>query len=118
MQKTDSAPGLPKVVDDCHTLLLWIIPALDKFPRNRRFTLGEKIESGLLEVLGNCVSAAYSRNKRDLLAKASRQLAIIQHLWRLAFELKALSQKSYRFGSQQLLAIGAQIGGWMKTARQ
>ena len=34
-------PGLPKVVDDCHELLRWLIPHLDKFPRNRRFTLGE-----------------------------------------------------------------------------
>lgn len=28
----------PKVVEDCHELLEWIIPKLDQFPRNRRFT--------------------------------------------------------------------------------
>lgn len=93
-----------------------MIPALDKFPRNRRFTLGEKIETGLLDVLGCCVSASYSRNKRETLAAASKQLAVIQHLWRLAFELQTISSKSYRFGSQKLLEIGAQIGGWLKSA--
>ena len=31
---------LPKVVEDCHLLLRWLIPQLDKFPRARRFTLG------------------------------------------------------------------------------
>ena len=32
---------LPKVIDDCHELLKWLIPLLDQFPRARRFTLGE-----------------------------------------------------------------------------
>ena len=43
--------SLPKAVQDCHTLLIWLIPLLDNFPRNRRFTLGERLESGLLEIL-------------------------------------------------------------------
>jgi hypothetical protein len=34
-------PLLPQVVQDCHDLLLWLIPHLDKFPRKRRLTLGE-----------------------------------------------------------------------------
>ncbi len=42
----------PQAVQDCHELLAWILPHLDKFPRLRRFTLGERIEFGLLEVPG------------------------------------------------------------------
>ena len=41
----------PKAVQDCHDLILWVIPHLDKFPRLRRYTLGERIEQGVLEVL-------------------------------------------------------------------
>ena len=26
-----------------HELLCWLVPQLDKFPRNRRFTLGERV---------------------------------------------------------------------------
>ena len=33
----------PQAVQACHELLLWMIPHLDKFPRVRRFTLGERI---------------------------------------------------------------------------
>ena len=40
---------LPRVIDDCHGLLRWLIPLLDQFPRSRRFTLGERLESGLLD---------------------------------------------------------------------
>jgi hypothetical protein len=68
-----SPPGLPKVVDDCHDLLVWVIPQIDKLPRVRRFTLGERLESGVLRLLELLVRAAYSRDKEALLAtNASR----------------------------------------------
>lgn len=38
------SPTVPQAVQSCHELLLWLIPQLDKFPRSRRFTLGERIE--------------------------------------------------------------------------
>jgi hypothetical protein len=37
--------SLPQAVQSCHELLLWLIPQLDTFPRARRFTLGERIET-------------------------------------------------------------------------
>ena len=39
-------PSLPQVIDDCHELLKWLVPLLDKFPRARRFTLGEMNHMG------------------------------------------------------------------------
>ena len=77
-------------VQRCHDLLLWLIPLLDQFPRNRRFTLGERLETGLLDVLGLLIEAAYSRNKQASLRQANLTLAKVRHLWRLAFELKLI----------------------------
>lgn len=70
MQSTN--PNLPQVIDGCHELLKWLIPVLDKFPRARRFTLGERLESGLLAVLGECVDAAYSKHKHPQTQVANR----------------------------------------------
>lgn len=44
-------PSTPQAVQHCHELLAWMIPHLDQFPRSRRFTLGERLETGLLTVL-------------------------------------------------------------------
>ncbi len=41
------SPTVPQAVQSCHDVLLWLIPQLDKFPRARRFTLGERLETGL-----------------------------------------------------------------------
>jgi len=45
MNKKQTVPSTPKAVQDCRDLLLWMIPHLDKLPKNRRYTLGEKLEN-------------------------------------------------------------------------
>jgi len=37
---------MPKAIEDCHSLLAWMLPQLDKFLRARRFTPGSRIEDG------------------------------------------------------------------------
>jgi formylglycine-generating enzyme required for sulfatase activity len=86
--------NLPKAVEDCHALLGWIIPHLDGFPRARRFTLGERIESGLLFVLERLVEAAYARQKADILQAANLRLDVIRHLWRLSHSLKGRMKRT------------------------
>ena len=108
---------LPKAVQDCHQCLLWMIPQLDQFPRNRRFTLGERLESALLEVLELLTEATYSRNNHQLLQRANSRLAVARHLWRLAYELQVIANKIYAFGSNLIQQIGRQVGGWQKAAR-
>ena len=104
----------PKAIEECHDLLRWIIPHLDKFPRNYRFTLGDRIETALLDVLEALVAAAYCRDKRNDLEIANRRINVARHLWRLAYELKIIAHKSYQYGSEHMVALGAQIGGWRK----
>ena len=53
-----------EAVETCHKLLLWLVPHLEKFPRYRRFTLGDRLESTLLMVLEEVIEASYSREKQ------------------------------------------------------
>ena len=110
-----STQNLPKAVQDCHDLLLWLIPQLDKFPRVRRFTLGERLESGVLAVLESIVEAAYQKDKRMLLRAANRKLAVVRHLWRLAYELQVIPVKRFEHGAKLLEGLGSQIGAWQKA---
>ena len=107
--------SLPKVVQDCHNLLVWLIPHLDSFPRSRRFTFGERLESGGIEILELLVEAAYARNKRDVLKRANLRLAVVRHLWRIAHELRTIPSKRYAHGAKLLDDLGKQIGGWLKS---
>lgn len=107
--------SIPQAVQSCHELLFWLIPHLDKFPRVRRFTLGERIESGLLDVLELLVEAAYTRNKGVPLHRANLRLEVVRHLWRLAHELKVIAMRQYEHGAKLLDDLGRQIGGWLRS---
>lgn len=108
---------LPRAAQDCHELLLWIIPLLDQFPRNRRFTLGERLETSLLQVLEGVTEAAYSRGSRkaSVLRQSNLKLQVARHLWRLSQELKVISLRRYRHGAGLMEALGKQIGGWQRS---
>ncbi len=110
--------SLPKAVQDCHNLLIWLIPILDNFPRNRRFTLGERLEAGLIEILELLVEAAYAKTKRDVLRRANLRLAVVRHLWRMAHELQTINTKRYAHGAKLLEDLGKQIGGWLKSINE
>ena len=117
MRKTHN-PETPAAVSACHDLLKWMIPHLDKFPRNRRFTLGERIETGLLEVLEFLVEAAYhTASRKKVLGLANLRLHRVRHLWRLCYELMVIPLQRYRHGSGLIDDIGRQIGGWARSAR-
>jgi hypothetical protein len=111
------AGGPPKAVQDCHDLLQWLIPHLDKFPRNRRFTLGERLESELIALLADLVDASYAANPAGHLAQANRHLNIARHLWRLCHELQVIPAQRYEHGAKLMLEIGRQVGGWRKLSR-
>ncbi|MEZ5595535.1 MAG: diversity-generating retroelement protein Avd [Pseudomonadales bacterium] len=107
--------AVAQAVETCHECLQWIIPLLDQFPRNRRFTLGERIEAGLLNVLELLLEAAYTREKSRSLAAANRRLAVVRHLWRLCVELKVIPLNRYEHGTGLFLDLGRQIGGWHRS---
>jgi hypothetical protein len=109
------ADTTPQAVQAAHELLLWIIPRIDKFPRVRRFTLGERLESALLEVLELTVEAAFTTHKRPALDRANLRLETARHLWRLAYELRAVAARSHEHGARLMDELGRQLGGWRKS---
>ena len=112
------ASSVPQAVQSCHELLLWVIPQLDKLPRVRRFTLGERIENGLLEVLELLVEAAYTREKQASLRRANLRLEVVRHLWRVSYELKVIATRQYEYGAKLLDDLGRQVGGWLRSREQ
>lgn len=87
-----------------------------KFPKHERYSLGEKLENGIIEtmeliILGNI----QSRNFKDAyLFKANAKIEILKLLYRLAFDIKILEDKDYLKTEAHLQEIGKMLGGWIK----
>jgi len=103
------------VVSKAYDFVLWLLPKVETFARSYRFTVGERLSSGGLDLLLLLVEAAYATAKEDLLHEANRRVNGIRYLLRLAKDLRLLSVDSYGFAADRLDEIGRMVGGWRKT---
>jgi len=98
-----------------HELLVYLLPQLNKFPRDQKFVLGDRIETKVLDVQESCLRAYYSRDNRGYLLEANLQLEVTRHLVRLAHGLKLFSTHTFGVLAAKLDEVGRMIGGWLKA---
>ena len=82
-------------------LLVYLIPQLNKFPRDQKFVLGDRIETKLLAVQEDCLRAYYSRDKRGHLLEANLQLEVARHLVRRVRRIPAFAGELLPRGLQE-----------------
>jgi len=89
------------------------------FPKKDKYTLGQEINSLILEILELVFLTANSRveEKYNILQKASGKIDLLKILVRLAKEVKALDNKKYIQLQQKLQEIGKMIGGWIRSIK-
>jgi len=111
-----SGPKRPEVVEHVHALLAWAVPTIGKFPRAYRFTLGERIERRLYDLLELLIRATYAARpeKRALLLEANVTLEVLRHELRIAFGFRLLSAGQLEHAVRLSDAVGRQVGGWLK----
>jgi len=108
---SDSGNSITKTYD----LLKWLLPIVSRFPKDKRYTIGQRLENKLLDILELLLWANYSKDKLDILKKANIELECFRYLIRLSADLRFINLKRYEFISQQVNEVGRLIGGWIKN---
>ena len=109
-----TARTLP-VFEKAYDLALWLLPHVQRFPRNHRFVLGERIERDLYDLHDLLVEARYSRDARPALRQINLALERTRIRMRLCKDLQLLSSKRYRHVSERIDEIGRMCGGWLRS---
>ncbi len=99
-----------------YDLLLWLVPATLKYPREHRFALALRTQQAAFEFNELIVLARKTRDQRDLLLRADAHLEQLRLSLRLAHDLKLLTLRQYEHVSREVSAIGALLGDWMKRS--
>jgi len=88
------------------------------FPKKDRYTLGQRIENAILDVIEAIIIASQlsKSEKLPVLKKASVKLDLLKVLVRLAKDLKALDNKKYLILESNIQEIGKMLGGWIKAS--
>jgi hypothetical protein len=101
------------VVARTYDLLLWLLPVIAKIPRVHRFTLGERIENLVFEVLESLVEAKYGREKLAPLNRANLALEKLRFLVRICKDFRYLNIRRYEYLSGRINEVGKLVGGWI-----
>ena len=79
-----------------------------------KYSLGEKIDSMLVETLESACAAAFAQKqeKGAYIQRAIRKLDMAKIFLQIAWEMKSLDTAKYAAVSEKLDAIGRMLGGW------
>ncbi len=87
-------------------------------PKAYRYTVAERAESCILEVLESAQLAGYATDKREKMTRlewASARLNLLRIFFRLMKDIKALDTKKYLILETNVDEIGRMLGGWIRS---
>lgn len=97
--------------------LQWLLPAVQKLPRNYKFTLGDRMLTMGLEVLERLIEATYQRHATPALQAANLELEKLRFVLRMVFDLRLFDVRRYEYAARAIDETGRLIGGWLRVAQ-
>ena len=97
---------------------LWLIPTLNKFQKNQKYTLAEKIHQQSLKILDLIIQIAQNHERKNALNKTDLELKKLKILIRLSKDLNLLTFEKYEHSSKKLVEIGKLTGGLIKLQKE
>ncbi|MDX2041923.1 MAG: diversity-generating retroelement protein Avd [Acidobacteriota bacterium] len=105
------------VIQKSYDLILWYVPVVNRLPRDFKFTLGERIVTGLYEMQEQLIVARYAKKKLTLLEGINTKLDQIRFQTRLLLDFKLIEPSRFAHASKLVNAVGVELGGWIKQQR-
>jgi hypothetical protein len=107
------------VVAKAYDLLKICLPMLEGLPRSQKFTLGDRIQNHLSDLLEMLTEAYYipPAEKRPILQKVNIRLDVLRHYFHLCYERGHYNSLKYKDYAQRIDEIGRMVGGWLKSLR-
>jgi len=100
-----------------YDLLVWLIPATTKFPREHRFVLAKSVQETALRFQEMLIEAALAtaRAKPARLADADVLLTKLRFYLRLCLDLSIITPRQYQHVAELVTEVGKLLGGWRQS---
>jgi four helix bundle protein len=103
-----------------YDLLVWLIPATTKFPREQRFVMARAVQETALRFHERLIEAGLTQNKarRRALAQADVDLTKLRFYLRLCQDLGVITSRQYRHVAEMVTEVGRLLGGWRQSIQR
>ncbi len=99
-----------------YELLRRVVEVTKDFPREYKYTLGQKIKDESIEMVVLIYRANTAAEKSPIIELFLERLQVIELLVRLSQDLRVMSTKSYASIVEMTESLGKQAQGWKKAA--
>ena len=106
----DSVRSTGAALEAHYRFVLWLVPAVERFPRSQKFLLGDRIQDVALDVLERLIEATYTKQRDRHLAGANLGLEKLRSLCRLARDLRCLDHRRCEHAARSLNETGPRVG--------
>ena len=97
----------------------WLFDRTAKWPKNARFTLTQRIENHVLDIVEELVQARYRpADRRRTLEAVNLRLERLRHLFRLAHGARVCPHTVFESAMRSLDETGRMVHGWRTRGKQ
>ncbi|HPH01607.1 MAG TPA: four helix bundle protein [Spirochaetota bacterium] len=104
------------VYQKAYSLLLDVFARTDGFPKSKRFSLGQRLESRLLDMITMLHGYRYVRNKVARAVEISACFDEVKLLLKIAHDAKIISRPAFAHLVVRTDEIGRMLGGLSKKS--
>jgi len=104
------------IFQKAYDLMVRIYQETHNFPRECKYSLGQKMKDVCLELLDWIIIANSEKEKKPCLKKVNQQVDRLRIYIRLCRSLNIISKRKYEVLSKFIDEIGRMAGGWLKSS--
>ena len=105
-----------RVIRLIYDYILWVGPIINRLPRDRKFTIGNRLLNHWYDLLELIIEAKYTQLdiRKNMLDQGNILLEKIRFLQRLLHDEHLWNTKRLNYAAEAVNEIGRNLGGWRK----
>ena len=92
-----------------YDFMLWVFQKTDAFPKSKRFTIGQRLENALLDLVTGLYMVQYSSKSKKEILHISEIFDNVKLLLKISYDARLIGHKSFSHAVKQSDEIGAMM---------
>ncbi|GAB6906289.1 conserved hypothetical protein [Desulfosarcina cetonica] len=99
-----------------YDLLIRVMQVTRNFPREYKYTLGQKLKDEIIELVVLIYKANSTKEKAPYIERALEHIQVVQLMIRLSHDMRILPRKHYVDLAEKTDSLARQAQGWLKNS--
>ncbi len=101
-----------------YDLLIRVMQVTKNFPREYKYTLGQKLKDEIIELVVLIYKANSTKDKTQYIESALERVQVVQLMIRLSHDMRILPRKHYADLAEKTDSLARQAQGWLKSSEK